>query len=110
MKQYILLMLLLIFSLNTFSKPLDSSKMADLVSSLIVDRMIQEPGISGIEVTGCDPKTGKKINTNYDFVHCVQLYGDSDKAIKNLLSIYPIGTRIKGVHIIIGRLERGSLE
>ncbi len=110
MDKFILLSLLLALSFNTFSKPLDSSSKADLVYSLIIDRMIQGPGISGIEVTGCDPKTSEKIDLSFDFIHCVRLYGNSDKAIKNLLSIYPVGTRIKGVPIIIGRLEIAKLQ
>jgi len=105
MLKYILIIVLWALPYHAFSKPLNSSKMADLVFNLIQDRMFHEPGMNGIDVTGCDPKTGKKIDMGLDFIHCIRIYGISDKAVKNLLSIYPEGTSIRGVPVIIEKAQ-----
>jgi len=101
-KESLLIVLIVsMLSINVFSKALDRPDNANHVFKLIFHRMMKEPGMNGMDVTGCDPATGKKIDLKYDFIHCVRIYGSSKNAVENLLSIYPVGTRIRNVPIVV---------
>lgn len=102
MKQAIFTITLLFTSIG-FTRPLNSEDQALKVRDLIQPAVLQIEGVNGIGITGCNPKTGKQDVMN-DFVHCVVVYAETDEGFEQVSKLYPQGTKIKGVWIVIDQI------
>lgn len=80
---------------------LDTPDRAKAVKNKLSPVIFQIKGVNGIGVGGCNPQTGAESNGAGDFVHCVAIYAETQAAFRKLNALYPQGTQIGGVYVII---------
>lgn len=101
----------LIFGLPqlTMAGAIDSSKKAKKVQERLIPTVFEIKGVNGISIAGCDPFTGQLIDDfNFDYVHCVVIWVETDDTKVSLEKLFPPGTQIDNVYVVID--EVGLIE
>lgn len=88
---------------------LGSSVFAGAINSINKARYAQDrlgylmdyPGVNGLGIGGCDPKTGVE-SRNYDrYVYCVVVNTETKAAAKKILQTFPVGTKVNGIYVAV---------
>ncbi len=101
MKQIFLLGLIVTQCVLANAKALDRPTRALRVQDQIAEEILDIKGVNGIGIGGCNPETGEQDILGGDFVHCVVISGETKRAVKALLKLYPQGTQLDGVFIAV---------
>lgn len=100
------LMTLIAISLMPFmaqAEALDTPNKAMKVQDQMSDFVFAMAGVNGFGITGCDPETGVA-NLDRDFVHCLVINTETATAFKAVSTVYPVGTQIKGVYVVVKKI------
>lgn len=97
MKKWILGLLLSSVTLTSFADTVENAKAAKKHLS----KLLKDSKAISIGIGACDPYTGKITNNFQDFVYCVIAGSSNKEKMKELLVIFPLGTRIHGSYVVI---------
>lgn len=98
-----LIFVLLTLALAPISSPAKKLPLLDRaleVQSDLRPTILNIRGVNGIGIAGCDPYTGE-VSLEGNFVACVEISTDNAITYKKIQSLYPVGTQIRGVFIVV---------
>ncbi len=91
------------------ARPLDTPNAATTLKNALSKSVMVMDGVNGIGVTGCNPLSGEA-SLKGNFVHCVQIMTETEDAARALRILYPEGTKIKGVFVVILQIGRIGIQ
>lgn len=100
MKVLSLALFMFCVSASAFAGPLDGPQAAERLQAKIEPSVMSMTGVAGIGITGCNPNTGLP-DVEGDFVHCVQIFAETQNAANSLIKTYPAGVKVDGVFVTI---------
>lgn len=90
----------ILVSTAIFAAPIDNPRKAMIVQNILSPKVLQFPGVNGIAISGCNPRTGE-LDMRHNFVHCVVIFTETVTAATELLKHFPVGYKFDGVYIAV---------
>ena len=87
------------------ARAIDTIHKARKVKSQIEKSVLEIPGVNGIGITGCDPRTGVQ-NIDRDFVYCVGITTETKAAQRAVERMYPKGMKFRGVFVTVRHIGK----